>query len=315
MKTDDSEAIIHGMLTFRNIRLAFVGIFLLIMFFSSYFVVKQYERGVVTTWGKISYLANPGLGFKIPFAQSVYRVRTDLQEVQPTNPVNTYTEDNQEIDIVFKVFYNLPPDQALYIYEHINDYENKLFYLTNDRLKAEMGKVKLEHFAEHRGDIRDRILKTLVIDAAKTLSLQVTDFQFTDVDYTPAFRKAVEQASVQKAGVETKEWERQQAEKSALTARINAEGVANAARETAKGEADAIAYKATAEARAIKLKGEATADAMSAQAKALAQNPVLVEMKKAETWDGKLPQAIYAGAPIPFLKLDATRNKKESGND
>jgi hypothetical protein len=28
-----------------------------------------------------------------------------------------------------------------------------------------------------------------------------------------------------------------------------------------------------------------------------------VERVKAEKWDGKLPQNIYAGAPIPFLQL------------
>jgi hypothetical protein len=42
---------------------------------------------------------------------------------------------------------------------------------------------------------------------------------------------------------------------------------------------------------------------MKAQAAALQVNPLLVEMKKAETWDGKLPQAIYAGAPIPFMQV------------
>jgi hypothetical protein len=59
----------------------------------------------------------------------------------------------------------------------------------------------------------------------------------------------------------------------------------------------------TAEAKAIQLKGEATAAAMRAQAVALSANPVLVEMKKAESWDGKLPTAIYAGAPIPFMNI------------
>jgi prohibitin 2 len=28
-----------------------------------------------------------------------------------------------------------------------------------------------------------------------------------------------------------------------------------------------------------------------------------VERTKAEKWDGKLPEAIYAGAPIPFLNV------------
>ena len=42
---------------------------------------------------------------------------------------------------------------------------------------------------------------------------------------------------------------------------------------------------------------------MKAQANALSANPVLVEMKKAEQWNGALPTAIYAGAPIPFMNV------------
>jgi hypothetical protein len=30
---------------------------------------------------------------------------------------------------------------------------------------------------------------------------------------------------------------------------------------------------------------------------------ITVEQTKAEKWDGKLPEAIYAGAPIPFLDV------------
>lgn len=276
------------------------GLFVLTACISSYFTVEQYERGIVKTWGKISYVADPGIGFKVPFVQRVTYMRTDIRSISPSKAVNTYTEDNQEIDILFTVFYRLPPDRVAFIYENAQDYYERLFNIANDRTKAEMGKVKLEHFAEHRGAIRDKIRETLKNDA-KVLGVDVTDFQFTDVEYTKAFRAAVEQASVQKAGVETREWERQQAEKAALTKRITAEGDANAAREKAKGEADAIAFKAIAEAKAIQIKGEATAAAMRAQANALSANPVLVEMKKAEQWNGALPSQVLSGI-TPFMQ-------------
>ncbi len=32
-------------------------LFIVIAFFSSYFTVEQYQRGVVTTWGKLSYVS------------------------------------------------------------------------------------------------------------------------------------------------------------------------------------------------------------------------------------------------------------------
>ncbi len=280
----------------------------LMVFFGSYFTVQQYERGVVKTWGKISYIADPGLSFKVPLVQSVTHMRTDILSLEPDKKVNTYTADNQEIDVLFTVFYRIPPDRVAFIYENAQDYRERLFNVANDRLKAEMGKVKLEHFAEHRGEVRNRVKDTIKQDAL-VLGVEVTDFQLTDVDYTKAFRDAVEKASVQKAGVETKEWERQQEEKKALTAKITGEGIANRAREEARGTADAKLLVAQATARAIKLEGEATADAMRAQADALARNPVLVEMKKAERWDGAMPVQMLSGI-TPFMQFSSTPLQK-----
>ena len=299
---EPQQRFIGKLLQAKTLALGVGGLLLVIVFFMSYFTVQQYERGVVKTWGKVAYVADPGIGFKVPLVQSVTYLRTDVLSMQPGKKVNTYTADNQEIDVLFTVFYRLPPDKVAYIYENAQDYAARLLNIAEDRLKAEMGKVKLEHFAENRGPTRDRVKAIIKHEALVMLGVEITDFQLTDVDYTKAFRNAVEAASVQKAGVETREWERQQAEKSALTKKINAEGEANAAREAAKGQADSIEFVAKAEARAIQIKGEAQAAAMRAQALALAQNPVLVEMKKAEQWNGALPTAIYAGAPIPFMQ-------------
>lgn len=69
----------------------------------------------------------------------------------------------------------------------------------------------------------------------------------------------------------------------------------------AKGRADSELAKATAEAQAIKLRGDAEAHAIEARAKALAQNQNLVDLIKAERWDGKLPTTVIPGNTTPFL--------------
>jgi len=151
--------------------------------------------------------------------------------------------------------------------------------------------------------LRDAIKATLDHDV-KVLGVEITDFQLTDMQYTDAFRQADNNAAVQKANIESVEYQRQQAQKQAETARIKAEGDANAVREQAKGAADARLLQAQAEAKAIALQGEAQAAAIRAQADALKSNPTLIDLRKAERWDGRLPTAIYAGAPIPFLPVD-----------
>lgn len=273
-----------------------------VMFEMTYFTVNPNERAVVTRFGEIVYVAEPGLHFRVPFVNGTQHFATDIQSVAPPKGVNTYTVDNQEVDVLFNVFYRLPADKVEYVYVNVSDYRDRLYSMAIDRLKVEIGKVNVQSLAEKRGELRDAIKAILTKDAI-SLGVEVTDFQLTDLQYTTSFRQAVEQAAAQKAGIETREYERQQAQKIAETAAINAEGTANAVRAKAKGDADSRLYIATADAKSIQLKGEAEATAILAQSTALKGNAGLVDLRRAERWDGKLPQQMFGAAPIPFFSV------------
>lgn len=277
-----------------------IGLLLIVVFLSTYFTVDQNEMTVVTRFGHLDYVADPGLHFKAPFVNGTQAYRTDIQDLQPDKPVNTYTIDNQEVDVRFTIFYRIPADKVAFIYTNNRDYVARLMSMSLDRLKVAMGQVNVQSVAEKRGELRDTIKNTLEKDV-QPLGLIITDFQLNDLQYTDAFRAAVNNAAVQKANIESVEYQRQQAIKTAEMVKVAAEGQANAQRAQAAGAADARLLQATAEAKAITLQGEAQATAIKAQAQALAANSELVELRKAEKWDGQLPKAIYSGAPIPFF--------------
>ena len=285
-----------------------VGVCGIIVFLLSYYTVEQYERGVLTRFGRVVEISGPGLHFKMPFVNSVHFYRTDIQSMSPKEGANTYTVDNQEVDVIFTVFYRVSPDRVQFVYENVQDYKERLFKMAIDRLKSEMGKINVQHVAEKRGDIRDKIKVILEKDATEDLGVLVTDFQLTDIEYTKSFRQAVEGAAAAKATVETREQERVQSIKVAEKVKIAAEGEANAARETAKGKADAIVFVAIADAKAIQMRGEAEAKAIRAQAEALQQNQKLVELRKAEKWDGKLPVQVLSSV-LPMMQFKAEDGK------
>lgn len=270
----------------------------------SYYTIDPQEVGIVTRWGAIvESQQTQGLHFKVPFIDTVHYRPINIQElkIDPKNPVNTYTVDNQEVDVTFNVFYRIPPDKAAYVFQNIPDYQQRLMVMAIDRAKTKMGGINIQQLAEKRGEIRDHIKTTLATDA-KTLGLEVTDFQLVELVYDRKFRDAVAAAAVQKANIESMEYQRQQAEKEAEKARIAALGTANANREAAKGEADARLSKATAEAKAIELEGLARATAITAQNKALQNAPDLVEYTKAQKWNGALP-ATMLSSTIPFMQV------------
>ena len=275
-------------------RIVFVMLALLIFvtLALSVFTVKEYERDVVTRLGKFSRVAEPGLNFKIPFIESAFTYRTDILSFTTDKPVNTYTVDNQEVDVIFTVFYRVPTKNVQFIYTNAQDYKERLFNIALDRLKSEMGKVNVAHVAEKRGALRDSI-KAVLANDAQTLGVEVTDFQLTNIDYTKAYRAEVEKAAAARQVVATREHEKDQEIQVAERVRVQAKGVA-----------DATLMKAEADAKAIQLRGEAEAAAIRAQAEALKQNTGLVELRKAEKWNGALPQQMLSGI-VPFMNFNA----------
>jgi hypothetical protein len=95
----------------------------------------------------------------MPFVNSVYAFSTDIQGLVIADKnadgkqvgVNTYTVDNQEVDVVSTIFFRLPVDKIEFIYQNAQDYKPRLVSIAVDRLKAEFGKVNAAHVAEKRG--------------------------------------------------------------------------------------------------------------------------------------------------------------------
>ena len=271
---------------------------------------------VVNHWGQFDYVAGPGLHFVNPVSQGVNHYRTDVQELTPDKAVNSYTSDNQEVDVLYKVFYQIPQNQLQYIFEHNRDYAVRLQGLVLDRLKVAMGQVNVQTVSEKRGALRDAILATIKADA-KSYGIEVLDFQLPDMTFTDSFRKAVDLAAVAKAGIETREYERQQAVKAAETLVVGAKGIADKQAAEADGNArsvkinaDALAYKVKQEGEAAahitEVQGAAQASAIKAQADALAANKNLIELRKAERWSGNFPTHMYGSAPLPFMNVETS---------
>ncbi|MFZ4618655.1 MAG: FtsH protease activity modulator HflK [Rectinemataceae bacterium] len=81
--------------------IALVAVIALAFLGTSFFIVDQTERGVVTTFGKFTYVAEPGLHYKIPFGiQLSFLVKTEVVQTEQfgfrsdkTGPQTTYTQE------------------------------------------------------------------------------------------------------------------------------------------------------------------------------------------------------------------------------
>jgi len=273
----------------------------MILFASTYYSVDQYERVVLTRFGEVVDVKGPGLNFKLPVVNSIHTFKVDNQTVKNKDYANTYTVDNQEIDVLYELTYRLPvtAPELIWLYTNAINYEAQLNGIVLDRLKIAMGKINVTHVANERGKIRDDIMATLAKDIKRIYGIEVIDFRLVDLKYGDKFRKSVEEAASAKAGVETQIQLLEQVKKQAEQVEAKA-----------KGEALAVEAKARADALAIEWKGLAEAKSIEAQAKALALSTNLIELRKVEKWLGGVPSHMYGSAPIPFVSVDNGQLKK-----
>jgi regulator of protease activity HflC (stomatin/prohibitin superfamily) len=128
--------------------------------------------------------------------------------------------------------------------------------------------------------IRESVHGPIVVDSV----------QIENIDFSDAYEKSIELRMQAEVLVQT---EKQNLEKEKVNAEI--------AVTQAKGQAESNLARARAEAEATRVKGEAEASAIKARAEALAQNQNLIELTKAERWDGKLPTTMIPGSAVPFI--------------
>ena len=85
---------------------------------------------------------------------------------------------------------------------------------------------------------------------------------------------------------------------------IKAKADADSQKAASDARAYAIKVESEAKAEATKQIGLAEAAAIREKSKALSENSKLVELTKAEKWNGSLPQNMYGSAPLPLINLE-----------
>lgn len=280
--------------------------------FGGYFTVHERQRAVVTRMGAFNYVAGSGFHFKLPFVDGVEEFDLTIRSLNLPK-LETFTIDNQHVDVDMVVQYQLPAANVERVFRETRDYEQRLQTMAIDRMKIALGKRNIADLPDQRGAVAQEVYTTVKSEAARMFGLDVTDVQIVNIQYSTAFRAAIDSSAVAKANVEQSHQQQRRAEVDALTVKVTAAGVANAAIEQARGQAEsqlltartaaeAIRLRGQAEGQAIRFRGEAEGDAISAQMKALAEaGSSYVALEQARRWNGALPTQMLSGTPVPFI--------------
>jgi regulator of protease activity HflC (stomatin/prohibitin superfamily) len=94
---------------------AVAGLAIIAIIFGSWYTVDQTERGVLLRTGAVIGTAQPGLGFKVPFIDTVEKV--SVKTITYTwDKMNSYSFDQQPADLKISVTLRASPDKVADLY-------------------------------------------------------------------------------------------------------------------------------------------------------------------------------------------------------
>lgn len=258
-----------------------VALFGLVAACSAYNTVDTGNIGVKRTFREASLepLA-PGLHWTVPFVQDI--VEMNVQTQSWSEKSSAYTKDVQQATIHFTLNYGLDPRVAVNTFVTVGPtWESKLVgSVVTESLESVFGQYNAVDIVSKREGVT-RQIETMIRAKLATRGVLVPNFQVTNIDFEPAFEKSVEAKVIA---------EQDAAREKNKTVQITELALQKVA--TAKGEAEATVLQAEAEARAIRIKTEA-----------LEKNDKLIELTKAERWNGVLPTTVMGQSAVPFFNV------------
>jgi regulator of protease activity HflC (stomatin/prohibitin superfamily) len=268
----------EGFSKFFNLwgKVALGAFVLLILLGLSFRVNSPTEVSVVTTLGNISSVQGNGLYFKIPILSRDYVYDTSVQSIEcitgkgkdNCDTLDASTKDLQDVKTSVQVSYQVDGTKANELFRLVQDqqtFNNIIVPSTiSEALKVVTARYTGEELVLKRGEVKSAIESELQ-NRLNQFFLTVRSVNIVNFDFSASFQKEID------LKVATQQ---QTLQKEAELKRVEAES------------------------RIAVTKAQADADATNIQGDALRKNPEVLELKKIEKWDGKLPQVQGDGQPV-----------------
>jgi regulator of protease activity HflC (stomatin/prohibitin superfamily) len=289
----------------RKVAVGALAFFGLLVLLGAFYTVDEGEKAIVTRFGAVVRVSDPGLRFKAPFIESVHTVSTRVQAMEwlrtkdGDSSMASYSKDQQLATIAVKVTWRVRPDEAslAQVYSKFKDVDGLAYNVigpsANEIVKTVFGQYTAVRVVQERDGFNLAIEEKFRADMKATGQPVIVDtVQVQNIDFSQAYESAVDARMLAQVEVEKVTQNLEREKKTAEIAVVQA-----------KGEADSNLAKAEAAAKATRLQGDAEAAAIRARSAALQSNPALVQLTLAEKWNGVLPTTMVPGSAVPFLSV------------
>jgi len=258
-------------------KLAIAGIVLvvLVLGFGSTGMVGAGQRGVLLRFGAVTgSIKDEGLYFKIPFAESVVLMSTQIQKY--TAPVGSSSKDLQVVTTEVTLNYQLEADAVGETYRNMRqDYESRVIQpYIQEAVKSTTANFDAEQLITRRPQVKDE-LQNLMTERLAPLGIGVVQLSITDFQFSATFQDSIE------------------AKVKAVQQALEAEN----ALKRVQFEAQQQVTRAEAEARGLELqRAQVTTQLLDLRR-------IEVQGRAVEKWNGVMPTVVTSGGPVPMLDV------------
>lgn len=155
-------------------------IFLVIVVFQGLFVVGQQSVAIVETFGKFSFIAHPGLHFKIPFIQRIAG-RLSLRVQQLDVKAETKTHDNVFVHVLVSVQYMVREKNIYEAFYRLQNPVTQINAYVFDVVRARVPSIRLDDLFMKKDDIaiavKEELSETMGSFGFDIVNVLVTDIE------------------------------------------------------------------------------------------------------------------------------------------
>lgn len=226
-----------GIIIFVIIILAFVA--------STVKIVKEFERLVLFTLGRLIGARGPGVVFVLPFINRVFKIdlRERYLEVQKQTCI---TKDNAPTDIDFLIYFKVV--DATQSVVQVQNFEGASVGIATTTLRAVVGDIPLDELLARREQINN-ILRSKLDEVTERWGIKVTNVEIREI--TPP--KDVQEAMVKQMG----------AERTRRAMVLEADGRRESNILVAEGEKKAVILRAEGDKQAAILRAQGYSEALT----------------------------------------------------
>ena len=313
----------------KGLKIAFtiLSFLLLVSIPFSFRTVDTGEIVVVKHLGKATDIRSPGTHFDFWMLDSYMYYDAKVQNVDIVTAA--YSSDAQTMDVTMTLQYQIMADKVIEIageYGSLEVLQNRIQSIAIEKTKSVLSTYKAMDIISQRASMSPLVEEAIKNAIGDKYFVNVSTVVLTNIDFSDAFEKAVEDKMIAEQNQLRAEYENAAkiaaAEAEAQAAIQKAEGeaaaklkAAEAQIEIAKAEAEAKLAAVTAEAEALRIqsidvarmlgfviavdeKGKEYIDFENSPQDASLINEYLKYIKYLETWNGELPDVVTDGSGL-----------------